>query len=178
MQGYVDNAYPRTVHSVLTVTPCGHCRSLRVRATLEERSLPMDTTRLRRTTALIASAALLASLTVVTVAAPVAAAATCDGKPATIVGGGLIDGTNGNDVIVGSNGDDHISGLGGKDTICGRGGNDAIDGGGKRDRIFGGSGDDVIAGGGGGEERRPRDWAPWPSRRALTRERLAACPVR
>jgi Ca2+-binding RTX toxin-like protein len=89
---------------------------------------------------------------VAVVTAPVSAAPTCDGKPATIVGGGLIEGTDGNDVIVGSNGEDLIFGHGGKDTICGRKGDDRIDGGGKRDRIFGGSGDDDIKGGPGHDD--------------------------
>jgi hypothetical protein len=114
--------------------------------------LIMERTSLQRSTALLASGALLASLMVAVVAAPVSAAPTCDGKPATIVGGGLIEGTNGNDVIVGSNGEDQIFGMGGKDTICGRGGDDGIDGGGKRDRIFGGSGDDSIVGGPGHDD--------------------------
>ena len=113
----------------------------------------MDTTTMRRTGALLASAALLASLTVATVAAPVSAQVpTCDGKPATIVGGGLIEGTDGDDVIVGSDGDDFIEAGDGNDTICAGKGNDAVDGGPMRDRIFGGSGDDVIFGGGGGDD--------------------------
>ena len=112
----------------------------------------MSTQISRRMTVLLGSAALLASSTVASVAAPAAAAATCDGHVATITGSGLIEGTNGNDVIVGSNGDDEINGRGGKDIICGRDGADTIDGGPKRDRIFGGSGGDLIDGGGGGDD--------------------------
>ena len=52
-------------------------------------------------------------------AAPAAAAATCDGKTATIVGsrGAFVRGTNRADVIV-SNGADHVMGLDGSDRIC------------------------------------------------------------
>lgn len=67
-------------------------------------------------------------------------AQTCKGKPATIVGRGLIYGTDGPDVIVASGGKDVIHGLGGDDTICGRNG---------KDQLFGGDGDDVLVGGQG-----------------------------
>lgn len=53
----------------------------------------------------------------------------CDGLEATIVvpaGGGLVEGTPGDDVIYGSGRADTIVGNGGNDTICGRGGNDVI----------------------------------------------------
>ncbi len=113
----------------------------------------MDTTKLRRTAALLTSAALLASLTVAIVGVPAASATPkCDGHTATIVGSGIIIGTDGPDVIVGSNGADTIEAGKGRDIICGRRGDDVISGGGGRDRIFGGRGDDIIAGGGGGDD--------------------------
>jgi Ca2+-binding RTX toxin-like protein len=43
----------------------------------------------------------------------------CFGEPATIVGSGVIDGTEGADVILGSNGDDTIFALGGDDLVWG-----------------------------------------------------------
>ena len=115
----------------------------------------MDTTRLRRTGALLASAAMLASLSVATIAAPAAAQLSCDGLLATITDNdgndldntvGKIEGTAGPDVIVGTDGDDIIYGLGGNDRICGGLGDDEILGGDGNDRLFGGSGDDEIAG--------------------------------
>ena len=48
----------------------------------------------------------------------------CFGKPATITGSGLIDGTARDDVIVGSAADDTIDGKGGNDRICGLAGSD------------------------------------------------------
>ncbi len=101
---------------------------------------------MRRTTTLTA----LLSLGVLTLAAgPVAsstaAAATCDGKVATIVvppttayPPPFVVGTAGDDVIVGSDGDDRIDGAGGNDTICGLAGGDRILGGAGDDRLFGG----------------------------------------
>ncbi|MGH2920775.1 MAG: hypothetical protein ACRDKU_01745, partial [Gaiellaceae bacterium] len=53
----------------------------------------------------------------------------CFGEHATIVGSGLITGTEGNDVIVGSNGADTINALGGDDFVCALGGNDLSRGG-------------------------------------------------
>lgn len=109
----------------------------------------MDTTKLRRTGALIASAALLASLTVATVAAPTTAARPkCDGKVATIVSyKKVIRGTNRADVIVAKGRKNNkIYGYGGGDRICGGKGNDTIIGGGNADRLFGGSGRDKLLG--------------------------------
>lgn len=69
------------------------------------------------------------------------ATATCEGKPATIVGTSgddVLTGTSGPDVIAGLTGDDRIDGLGGSDLICGDDGADVIDGGDGDDRIYGG----------------------------------------
>ncbi len=68
----------------------------------------------------------------------------CNGKVATIVGSGAINGTEGNDVIVGSKGADVINGAGGIDTICGLDGDDNISLGGSGSWADGGSGDDQI----------------------------------
>ena len=78
-----------------------------------------------------------------------AAAPTCFGKRATIVGQvGVerIDGTAGADVIVGLGGRQIISGGDGDDLICGRAGSDVIDGGAGDDRMSGGRGADFITG--------------------------------
>lgn len=75
------------------------------------------------------------------------AGATCDGRPATIVGGAAgetIVGSVGHDVIVGGAGGDTIDGLGGDDVICGGTGNDVITGGTGVDRLFGQSGSDTL----------------------------------
>ena len=74
----------------------------------------------------------LLGIVVVGVAATQGAAAPpdgCFGKPATITGSGLIDGTSSNDVIVGSAADDTIDGRGGNDLICGGAGSDELVGG-------------------------------------------------
>jgi RTX calcium-binding nonapeptide repeat (4 copies) len=52
------------------------------------------------------------------------AAPTCLGRPATIVGHGVIHGTAHADVIVGSQGADMVIGGGGNDRICAAGGDD------------------------------------------------------
>ena len=111
-----------------------------------------------------------------------AAAATCDGRPATIVvqpspgAAEWVVGTPGDDVIVGTDRGDRIDGAGGNDTICALGGADQIIGGPGDDRLFGGNDDyfpdedywgDVIAPGAGddyvdlGAELGPDDiyWA-------------------
>jgi hypothetical protein len=109
----------------------------------------MDSTRLRRTGALLASAALLASLTVATVAAPTTAARPkCDGKVATIVSyKKVIRGTSRADVIVAKGRKNNkIYGNGGRDRICAGKGNDFVNGGPGPDRIFGGSGRDRLLG--------------------------------
>lgn len=82
----------------------------------------------------------VAAATVVTLPASAAAAPTCGGKPATIVG------TSGDDTLTGTAGPDVIVGLGGRDTINGRGGNDVICGGAGADRIVGGRGADTVLG--------------------------------
>ena len=67
-----------------------------------------------------------------------AAAETCQGVKATIVGfGGVIRGTSGRDVIVGSPGNDTIFGRGGKDLVCGGDGADHLHGGAGNDRLYG-----------------------------------------
>ena len=70
-----------------------------------------------------------------------AAAASCDGRRATIVG------TPADDTLHGTNGDDVIAGLTGGDTILGHGGNDRICGGYGADRLYGGAGRDRVFGG-------------------------------
>lgn len=103
--------------------------------------------------------ALICSAGVVLPASPAAAARSCHGRDATIVGtdgADTLEGTSGRDVIVGGRGKDTIDGRGGDDIICGGLGSDVIDGGDGNDqiwggwgyeRISGGSGDDVIVGG-------------------------------
>ncbi|MFK0175185.1 FG-GAP-like repeat-containing protein [Streptomyces xanthochromogenes] len=71
----------------------------------------------------------------------------CHGLAATIVGSGVVNGTNGADVIVAGNGNDSVSGNGGNDTICTFGGNDAVSAGNGNDYIDGGDGNDAINGG-------------------------------
>ncbi|MCD6638910.1 MAG: hypothetical protein LT071_03230 [Nocardioides sp.] len=100
-----------------------------------------------RTTVLAALATLVLPLGVAVTHSAVASevAATCAGKPATIVvpesPTGITDavtGTAGDDVIVGSLGDDTIDGAGGDDTICGLAGSDILVGGPGDDRLLGG----------------------------------------
>ncbi|GAB3865060.1 hypothetical protein GCM10028801_35070 [Nocardioides maradonensis] len=79
-----------------------------------------------------------------------AAAPTCAGRTATIVGTDGPDrltGTPGRDVIVGGAGDDVISGMGGNDLICGGAGADRLFGGAGADRLLGEDGDDTLRGG-------------------------------
>ncbi len=69
-----------------------------------------------------------------------AAAQTCAGEKATIVGtakNDRINGTPGKDVIVGLGGDDRIDGNGGNDIICGGDGADVLLGGPGDDRLYG-----------------------------------------
>lgn len=105
-----------------------------------------------RTSATLAVAAL--ALTAVTgVAAPSSAAArTCFGRHATIVGTGGDDdlhGTKGRDVIIGLGGNDEIEGREGKDLVCAGDGNDQVRGNTGRDKIDGGPGRDYLSGGDG-----------------------------
>jgi Ca2+-binding RTX toxin-like protein len=95
--------------------------------------------------------------TVVTVA-PAAAARSCFGRTATIVGTNRdprkpveIKGTSGDDVIVGLDGWDIITGRGGDDLICTGGGDDYIKAGPGRDKVRGHGGFDTILGGGGAD---------------------------
>jgi Ca2+-binding RTX toxin-like protein len=83
-----------------------------------------------------------AATAALTPAAPAhAAAATCHGVRATIVG------TSASDVIHGTPGRDVIAALAGNDAIDARGGNDLVCGGEGADRIYGGPGNDRLYGG-------------------------------
>ncbi len=87
------------------------------------------------------TATLTLGLPLVVLGAPVQAAApTCAGERATVVGNGKannLTGTPKRDVIWAGDGNDKISGLGGNDLICGGGGADRISGGPDDDRIYG-----------------------------------------
>lgn len=88
--------------------------------------------------ALVAAAGLTAPLAITPVAQ--AAAPTCGGLKATIVGNSkanTINGTPQRDVIVARGGNDTIRGLGGNDVICGGDGADSIFGGDGNDRLYG-----------------------------------------
>ena len=81
-----------------------------------------------------------------------APSASCNGRPATIVGtpgDDVIYGTNGADVIVGLGGNDIIHGGNGDDVICGNAGNDTLDGGNGNDTLIGSYGNDTLSGGNG-----------------------------
>ena len=96
-----------------------------------------------------AVALLFATSILVPMTTAYAAAPTCNGVPATIVGTAgddVILGTSGPDVIVGKGGDDVIKARGGNDIVCGNGGNDTLIGGGGADLLFGNSGNDVLRG--------------------------------
>ena len=124
----------------------------------------MLTTRLQTTRFL---AALLACATGLLLVAGVgqAAAATCAGKHATIVGtpgNDVIVAKRGNDVIYGGGGNDKIyGGANGNDTICGGPGNDVLAGGRGSDKLYGEEGNDRLLGekgpdelvGGGGNDK-------------------------
>lgn len=108
----------------------------------------------RKTLAISVAAAALATTSFGLVAAPSqgAAAPTCAGRTATIVGNASsneIHGTAGPDVIVGRGGNDDIEGRGGNDLICGNRGNDELEGGRGNDRLVGGRGFDEAEGGRG-----------------------------
>jgi Ca2+-binding RTX toxin-like protein len=89
--------------------------------------------------------------------APVADAASCGGRKATIKPKGKsgmtkkLNGTNGDDVIVSEGGKQKIKAKAGNDIICSGKGGDKIDGGEGDDLIFGGGGGDNIDGGGGND---------------------------
>lgn len=77
-----------------------------------------------------------------TMATADAAAASCGGLRATIVGNAranTIEGTDRRDVIAAGDGNDTVRGLGGNDVICGGEGTDRIFGGADDDAIFGGT---------------------------------------
>jgi Ca2+-binding RTX toxin-like protein len=88
----------------------------------------------------VVAAALAAPLAPIAVP-PAAAAVTCHGQRAPIVGTDpreVLTGTPGRDVIAGLDGDDTINGRGGDDLICGGRGADKLKGGGGDDRLYGG----------------------------------------
>jgi CSLREA domain-containing protein len=74
-----------------------------------------------------------------------AAAVTCKGKAATIVG------TPGNDVLVGTAARDIVSALAGKDKVKTKGGKDLVCAGKGKDRVRGGGGNDKLLGQGGND---------------------------
>ncbi len=86
-------------------------------------------------------ALLLTSLLVLPSSAVPAAAPSCDGRTATIVG------SEGRDRITGTDRADVIAGLGGDDLIDGLRGDDLVCGGPGADRLLGGRGDDDLYGG-------------------------------
>lgn len=88
----------------------------------------------------VVAGALVAALCGLTQVPAQAAATTCAGVKATIVG------TAKDDKIKGTDGKDVIAGLGGNDTIDGMGGEDIICGGEGADVLLGGPGDDKIYG--------------------------------
>lgn len=87
------------------------------------------------------TASLALSLPLIVLGAPAhAAAPTCAGEKATVVGNAkanTLTGTAHRDVIWAGDGNDTISGLGGNDLICGGGGADRISGGPDDDTIYG-----------------------------------------
>ena len=86
-------------------------------------------------------ACLLAGVLVAVPAQGSAAAATCAGVPATIVGTSGDDeltGTAGDDVIAALDGNDEIDGGAGNDVVCGEAGSDLLVGGVGDDRLYGG----------------------------------------
>jgi len=88
---------------------------------------------------------------------PPAAAATCRGKQATLVGtdeSDSLSGTPGDDVIVTGGGRDRVRARGGEDVICLQGGRDRVRGSAGEDILIGGAGTDRLAGGGGDDALR------------------------
>lgn len=98
---------------------------------------------------LVAAGLTAASLLLPAGHAPIpSAGATCNGRPATIVGtpgNDRLDGTPGDDVIAGLGGNDRLAGLDGDDVLCGGTGDDQLtsyDRG--RDVLVAGPGDDFV----------------------------------
>jgi hypothetical protein len=92
---------------------------------------------------------------------------TCDGRPATIVGGSgndTLNGTRGADVIAGLGGSDVVDGRGGRDRICGGAGNDVLVGGDGDDRLYGDIGKDLLIGGPLAPFPAPGEGLPPPGR--------------
>jgi hypothetical protein len=108
---------------------------------------------MRRTAALIMTIACVALAALLGGAADAgarASAATCQGKPATIVAKGPVTrGTSGDDVIVGTAGNDRIEAGGGNDLVCAGAGDDEIRAAEGDDSLDGGPGDDRCLGGPG-----------------------------
>jgi Ca2+-binding RTX toxin-like protein len=134
-------------------------------------------TRRSTTTIVLAGLVMTSTFLPVATASGAAAAASCRGVPATIVGTAaddLLMGTPGPDVMVGLEGDDILFGVDGDDRICGGTGSDRLGGGVGDDKLFGekdgfdyatgglagdalwgGPGDDVLNPGRGG---KPTDY--------------------
>ena len=102
---------------------------------------------MRRSSALVLAAFVLALVP----AGASLAAATCDGKAATIVG------TSGKDTLRGTQADDVIAAGGGQDRVESLGGNDLVCGGGGLDTLIGGRGNDTLRGGLGRDDLHGED---------------------
>jgi RTX calcium-binding nonapeptide repeat (4 copies) len=81
--------------------------------------------------------------------APPECASIAAGLTDLIVGGGTIDGDNGNSLILGSPGDDLVRARQGNDCVVGGGGNDDLRGNQGTDVLVGGPGNDALNGGQG-----------------------------
>ena len=84
--------------------------------------------------------------------APPPPAASCQGRPATLLGTSGDDrlkGTHKADVVVALGGNDVVKGLGGNDVVCAGDGDDKVLGGPGRDRLYGEAGRDHLVGGSG-----------------------------
>lgn len=76
----------------------------------------------------------------------------CQGRPATVLGAGVITGTDADDVIVGSTRSDTVLAGGGNDVVCGLAGDDLLDGGEGDDLLDGGPHADTLVGGNGTDD--------------------------
>ncbi|MDH4171060.1 MAG: hypothetical protein OEW42_15855 [Acidimicrobiia bacterium] len=93
------------------------------------------------------STAFVLMVSLVAIDPAAAAAPTCGGQPATIVGTAgddVIIGTDGHDVIHTGAGNDTIAGLQGRDIICSGTGDDLVRAGTGADRVLAGGGDDRV----------------------------------